>query len=221
VSGSRLLLVEGVPGIGKSTLLDGALRRYVDAEAEGRLRTVVLLAQTHTYGPLAAGEDDGTLTREACLRHLERIVGWLEWLAESARGQPRPKCLVLVDTLHLTYCLRPGVVGWEDVAPFDRRLAAAGCALLLLDAEDSTVRERTVRARADTEFIRGYALGRFGCDEAELVEHFRGERDAFRRMFAASSMRKLRLAAEDPPGEAAASAAEFWIGGGGAWRGGR
>lgn len=115
-----------------------------------------------------------------------------------------------MDTLHLTHCLRPGVVRWDDVAPFDRRLAAAGCGLLLLDAEDATVRERSVEARADTPFIRDYVLRRLVAHPSELVPYFVAERDEFRRLLARSEMRKMALAAERPLGELVAAAHVFW-----------
>src|SRR4051812_24901711 len=138
-SWSRLLIVEGVPGLGKSTLLDRLARRHVDDAEPGRLRTLVHLTQAHTYGPLAPDEDAGTLTRDACLRHLGTVVETLEWLATSLRAETTPKCFALVDCLHLTACLRPGVVAWSDVLALDRWLAAIGARLLLLDAGDETV----------------------------------------------------------------------------------
>ncbi|HYH80385.1 MAG TPA: hypothetical protein VEX86_11330 [Longimicrobium sp.] len=207
---SRLLLVEGVSGLGKSTLLDALVRRHVADAEPRRLRTVVHLTQAHTYGPLAAGEDAGTLTREACIEHLEGIVGTLEWLAASVAGEATAKCFVVVDCLHLTACLRPGVVSWGDVAPLDRRLAALGCRLLLLDGDDDTVRERAVRARWETDFIQGYARRRFGPGEAELVAHFQRERDVFRELFAASQMPRLQLPAEASELETAEAAFRFW-----------
>lgn len=209
-----LLLVEGVTGLGKSTLLDRLLRQHVSAAPERKLRTVLHLTQAHTYGPLAPAEDAGTLTRGASVAHLERIVALLEWLAATVRDEPRPKCIALVDTLHLTHCVRPGVLAWDDVAPYDRRLADAGCRLVLLDAEDETVRERSVRARAETQFIRDYAVRRFAPEPGGLERHFVAERDAFRRMFAASAMRKHLLHAETPPEFLAVAAHEFWLGDG-------
>jgi hypothetical protein len=116
---------------------------------------------------------------------------------------------VLIDTLQLTRCLRPGVVSWSDVEEVDSRLAAIGGKLLLLDAEDGTVRERSVVERADTPFIREYALGRFGPDEDHLVEHFRSERDEFRRMYRRTSLRKLLLRVESSREEIAGAAARF------------
>lgn len=210
-SRARLLLIEGVPGLGKSTVLDRLVRRHVAAAGERRVRTLVHLTQAHTYGPLAPREDAGTLTREESLEHLEGLVRLLEWLAAAVAAESRTKCFALVDTLHLTHCLRPGAVTWDDVAPFDRRLAAAGCRLLLLDGDDATIRERSVRARTETSFVRDYALRRLAPDLPALDRYFAGERDAFRRMFADSAMPKLTLAAETPLEELAASAYAFWM----------
>jgi len=58
----KALLVEGTSGVGKSTLIDRLIRRHVDSARERKIRTVVHLAQSHTYGPLAQAEGAGTLT---------------------------------------------------------------------------------------------------------------------------------------------------------------
>src|SRR5579872_4190508 len=115
------LLIEGTHGAGKSTLIDALLRLHVKRSPVRKIRTVLHLTQSHTYGPLAAAEDDGSLTVEQNLQHLNRIVSLLEWLEQSVRGQQRPSCFVLVDTLHLTHCVRPGVVSAPDVAAVDAR----------------------------------------------------------------------------------------------------
>jgi hypothetical protein len=181
------------------------------AESEPRrLRTVVHLTQAHTYGPLAPDEDAGTLSRERCMAHLADVVGMLEWLAASVADEAAVKCFVLVDCLHLTACLRPGVVGWDDMAAVDERLAALGCRLLLLDGDDTTVRERAVRARWDSEFIQGYGLRRFGPGEADLVAHFQRERDTFRDLFSRSALAKLRIPSEAPEAATADAAFRFW-----------
>ena len=209
---SNLLLVEGVPGLGKSTLLDQLLRRHVAGAAPRRLRTVLHLTQAHTYGPLASDEDAGTLTRQASFDHLQRIVTALAWLTQSLQNESKPKCFVVIDCLHLTACLRPGVVQWSDVESLDHELAAIGCRLLLLDATDETVRNRTVVARMNTQFIQGYALGRHGTNEGELIRHFQHERNIFRDLFAASRMAKLQLRAEATIAENVSAAFEFWVG---------
>lgn len=210
---ARLLVIEGVPGLGKSTILDRLFRRRVAESDDRRLRTLVHLTQAHTYGPLALGEDAGTLTSSDNIEHLERIVGGLEWLARAVAAEERTKCFVLVDCLHLTHCLRPGVVTWTDVAAFDRRLAAIGCKLLLLDADAPAIRARTIESRAETQFIRDYALRCLVSHESELEAYFLRERDEFRKLFVRSSMPKTRVAAETSLDELAASAYAFWTSG--------
>src|SRR5271170_2315022 len=93
------LLVEGVPGIGKSTLIDALIRRHIANAGARKIRAFVHLPQTYTYGPLARGEDAGTLTVADNLRLLERIVGTIEWLHEDLRHSDMP-CFIVIDALH-------------------------------------------------------------------------------------------------------------------------
>lgn len=182
------LLVEGVPGIGKSTLIDALIRRHISSSEARRVRSFVHLAQSHTYGPLAPAEDAGTLNADANLRLLDRIVGMLEWLHHDLRHSDKP-CFVLIDSLHLTHCLRPGVVTWSDVAPVDRRLAMVGCKLVLLTGSQETIRARVIEARADSQFLSEYAL-KFGRRHEELHRHFVSEQAEFIRMFGQSKLQK-------------------------------
>ena len=203
------LLVEGIPGIGKSTLIDALVRRHVSCAAARQIRTLVHLCQAHTLGPLAPAEDAGTLTAEDNLKHLEQVVGHLEWLYESVREHRRQSCFVLVDTLHLTHCLRPGVLKWQDVAAFDRRLARLGCKLMLLRAEAAIVWERSIEARTTWSFLRRYR-SKFGRTDEELHRYFMSEQEQFVEMFEESMMPKL-LASNDGGVESVAGEAyEFW-----------
>ncbi len=207
------LLVEGIPGIGKSTLIDALLRRHVDAAGARQVRTLFSLSQAHTYGPLAPAEDAGTLTVHANLSHLEQIVRTVEWLKADVQPQTRPACFVLIDTLHLTHCVRPGVLSWADAAPFDQRLAAAGCKLLVLQATAEVVWQRAIKARADWPFLREYAA-KFGRTPEELHRYFMGEQAEFGRMYERSAMTKLLLANNASVVEIIDMADELWRGGG-------
>ena len=89
------LVVEGVPGIGKSTLIDAMIRRYVDWRAK-KIRTLLHLTQGHTYGPIAPAEDSGTLTISENVAHLDRIVTTAEWLKECVWYQTKPWCFVII-----------------------------------------------------------------------------------------------------------------------------
>ena len=202
------LVVEGVPGIGKSTVIDALVRRHVAAAPPRKLRTLVHLAQTHTYGPLAAAEDAGTLTARENRAHLERITAMMEWLHAGVQNPLHPSCYVLVDTLHLTHCVRPGIISWSDVEEIDRRLAALDCKVLLLRASTGVVRQRTVDARAETQF-RQYAR-KFGRTADELHAHFISEQAILTGLFERSAMPRLALSNDGAVDDVLDAADAFW-----------
>jgi thymidylate kinase len=205
------LLVEGTSGVGKSTLIDALIRRHVESSTPRKIRTLVHLAQSHIYGPLAAPEDRGTLTVDANLRHLERIIGTVEWLHASVQEHTRPWCFVLVDTLHLTHCVRPGVVKWNDVEPFDRRLAALGCEMLFLQGTPATIWDRGIKPRADQQFIQEYAR-KFGRTHEEIHQYFVREQEKLMELFSCSVMTKRLLRNDGALHDALEEALQFWTG---------
>ncbi len=207
----KALLVEGTSGVGKSTLIDALIRRHVDSSEPRKIRTLVHLAQSHTYGPLAIPEDKGTLTVDQNLRHLERIVRMIEWLHASVQEHTRPWCFVLIDALHLTHCVRPGVVKWSDVEPFDRRLAALGCKLLFLQGAPATIWERGIEPRMDQQFIQEYAR-KFGRTHEEIHGHFVREQEKLVELFSRSVMTKRILQGDGALDEALEEALQFWTG---------
>ena len=208
---SRLLLVEGVPGVGKTTLLDALLRRYVEERPPRQLRTLVHLTQAHTYGPLAAAEDAGTLTADAALAHLDCIVRGLEWAVAAVAPEPVPKLFALVDTLHVTQCHRPGVLRWADLAPLDSRLAAIDCRVVFLEASAAVLRERAVAGRAGTQFLEAHARRRWGPSDEDLHRGLLAEQAAIRRDLARSQMSVRVLDAGAPPERTVDAAYRFWL----------
>jgi hypothetical protein len=203
----KALLVEGVPGIGKSTLIDALIRRHIGSAAPGRIRTFVHLSQTYTYGPLAPAEDAGTLTLADNLRLLEHIVGLLEWLHADLDHSDK-QSFVLIDSLHLTHCLRPGVLTWQDAVAVDRRLAAANCKLLLLRGTDETIWSRAIQSRARCQFLE-YAR-KFGRTDQELQAHFVAEQKRSDEMFEQSAMPKTSIQNDGVLQNVIDHAYEFW-----------
>lgn len=205
---ARVLLVEGVPGVGKSTLLSGVQWRRIGSAFGSR--SALHLAQAHTYGPLATSEDAGTLTAAENITHLSALLGLVE--AFAAHGHGRAPCLVSIDTLHLTHCVRPGVVAWPDVQATDARLASLGASMVFLRARPETLWQRTVWGRRDTPFVQGYALGRFGGTLEALHEHFLHEQERMAVLAGQSSLPTLVLDAEREADEIVDLAYRHWTG---------
>jgi hypothetical protein len=206
----KALLVEGTSGVGKSTLIDALIRRHVDEAKPRKIRSLVHLAQSHTYGPLAAPEDRETLTVEENVRHLDRIVSLTEWLHAGVQEHDRPWCFALIDTLHLTHCARPGVVKWNDVASFDGRLAELGCKLVFLEAEPAGIWDRGIVSRMNDQFILEYAR-KFGRSHEEIHEYFVREQETLAKLFAKSVMPKLCCKNDGSPEAAVDAAYRFWM----------
>ncbi len=205
----KALLVEGTSGAGKSTLIDALVRRHVANAPARKIRSLVHLAQSHTYGPLAPLEDRGTLTVADNLRHLERVVGMLEWLHASVQEHRKPWCFAVIDTLHITHCVRPGMVKWADVAGIDERLAAIDCKLFLMMAPPANIWKRGIEARRGSQFLQEYAR-KFGSSEGEIHQYFVQEQLTIADLFSRSNMPKCQTT-EDTTTDVVNAAYEFWM----------
>ncbi len=204
------LIVEGVPGIGKSTLVDALIRRHVGCSEPRRIRSFLHLSQSHTYGPLAPFEDRGTLTVAANLSLLDRIGSTVEWMYADLQYCDKPS-YVIIESLHLTHCLRPGVLTWADAAPTDARLARIGCKLLLLTGTEETIWDRSISARAGSQFLAEYAR-KFGRTDREVHAHFLGEQSRFLQMFDRSALEKRKLENDGSLDTIVDEAYSFWMG---------
>jgi hypothetical protein len=192
---SRVLVVEGVCGAGKSTLVDALVRKYVGEQPARKLRTLLHLTQAHSYGPLAVDEDRGTLTAQKNVAHLEAVVALLEWQVRALTAERTPKFFAIVDTLHLTQCHRPGVLTWTEVAAIDRRLAALGAKLIFVEAAPSTLWERGVWGRRNEPFITEYAARKWGS-LARIHRYFVEEQAAMRARLAQTELAHRVLAVD-------------------------
>jgi DNA polymerase III delta prime subunit len=206
-----VLLVEGVPGIGKSTLIDALTRRYVNEQPARKLRSLLHLTQAHTYGPLAVDEDRGTLTAAQNLAHLDRVASLLEWHVRALATELKPKFFAIIDTLHITHCHRPGVIAWRDVASCDQRLADLGVKLISLHAEPATIWERGVWPRREEPFVTGYAARKWGPSLESIHAYFVDEQAKMQASIAQSHLPRLRLTVDGALDDYVDTAYRYWL----------
>jgi len=208
---SRVLIVEGTSGVGKSTLIDQLVRRYIADRPARKLRTLLHLTQAHTYGPVAVDEDRKTLTAQQNLRHLDNVVSVLEWHVLSLTAETKIKFLAVVDTLHFTHCHRPGVLNWERVSGLDHRLARLGAKLLFLHGSSQTIWERGITPRRDEEFITGYACPKFGATLEEIHQYFVAEQERMRQQLSGTSLMYREMDVDGDFNSYVEEAYEFWL----------
>jgi hypothetical protein len=210
VTASRILVVEGTSGIGKSTLLDALARKYVGARPPRKLRTLLHLTQSHTYGPLAPDEDRGTLTPARSRGHLDEVVSLLGWHARAIAAASEPRFFALVDTLHLTHAHRPGALQLADAADAEERLAAIGAKLLFVHADADTIWRRGILPRSEQPFITRYAR-RFGSSLEAIHRYFVDEQAAMRAELARTRLLHHELAIDGPLDTYVEEAYDFWL----------
>ncbi len=208
---SHLLLVEGVPTSGKSTLIDALVRDHVGAAPVRDIRTLVSLTQDHTGGPLNPAEDAGTLSKEDNLSHLHTIGDYLSWLVEAAAQGGMPHPWIVVDTLHLTHCVRRGLE-WEDVAALDAILGRVGGKLLFLKVSPETIWSRLFEGPERATFRQGYAR-HFGRTPEDIHRYFVDEQERMEKLYDASSLSKRIVDADQPLSQYLGIVRDFWAGG--------
>ena len=74
---SRIILIEGIPGTGKTTLINLLIKRYV-TENE-KIKTLFHLSQLHTYRPIVSDEDNFYASKTETLNHLKKKLQLFNW----------------------------------------------------------------------------------------------------------------------------------------------
>ncbi|HKY04663.1 MAG TPA: hypothetical protein VJQ56_07235 [Blastocatellia bacterium] len=208
---ARILLVEGVPATGKTSILNSLVRRYV--ESAERTRSLLHLTQAHTYHPLSPDEPverDRASASADNLAHLGRIVDLVSWMSSSVYCEGRKIFLCTIDTLHITHCFRPGVLSWDEVASFDRRLAGLGCKLLFLRATRETVWERAILGRQDNRFVTHYGK-RYGRSPEEIHSYYAREQERMLTLVGQTGMETKILDCERSVAELSQEAFDYWM----------
>jgi len=205
---TQILIVEGTSGVGKSTLIDALIRKYVSGNK--KIRSLLHLTQAHTYGPLAEDEDRHSLTKEKNLVHLDSIYNLLNWSTISIKTEHKVKFFALLDTLHLTHCVRPGVLHWDDIKEYDAKLKSIDCKLIYLYAHPQTIWDRGIEPRQHEQFITGYGK-KFGNNLNEIHQYFINEQILLEKLYSNSQLNKMDIHVEDDLDFNVEKCFNFWI----------
>ena len=168
------------------------------------------LTQANTYGPLAIDEDHNTLTKEMNIAHLDNIFKLLNWSVTSLKTEHKIKFFGIIDTLHLTHCVRPGVIEWNDIRDYDAKLKGIGCKLIFISAQPQTIWDRGIMPRAHEEFITNYGK-KFGKDLHEIHQYFIREQLRLEKIVSSSQLDKIYTQAEDDFETNVEKSYKFWI----------
>ncbi len=151
------LILEGVSGSGKTTILEALLRseRYL---GRGHLSSLVL-TEHQTQRVLEPKQRTKGLSVEDNVALLRRHVGTISALEAGLRGtgwsdrnRVRHRVCYVLERFHLTHVCHYPHVGWDDVEDLDRTLARLGCKLCLLTADRSVLEGRVTDGRDDLEW---------------------------------------------------------------------
>lgn len=135
----------------------------------------------------------------------------MEWLASSLIYEHKVKLFALIDTLHLTHCVRPGILDETDIQKFDMKMEKLDSKLIFVKAEPQTIWERGILPRKNEEFILVYGK-KFGSSLEEIHRYFVNEQIRLEQLALNSNMDKIFLEAENNFGENVEKAVNFWYG---------
>jgi len=116
---------------------------------------------------IAPAEDAGLLDDGLNAHILQKQVAYLKKLLETDSKKTR---VIILDTLHVTQMIRPGVLSKESFRVVDLALLQLCCRIAFLWISKETLMQRTIVGRRGTGFAR-YA-SKFGKTEKEVCSHF-------------------------------------------------
>ena len=206
---SKIILIEGIPGAGKTTLIKALLEKHVSQDK--KIDSLLHLSQTQTYKPVVSDEDNFYACKTDNLNHLSKILDLLTRSISSGNNKSHNNLFAIIDTLHITHCFRPGNISWREVAAYDKLLANINSKLIFIKALPGTIWERAIlkRNEADELYLKMYQK-RYGNSLEEVHQYYMNEQDKMEKLIEQSSLSKMTLFSEETPQTNENTAYEFW-----------
>jgi thymidylate kinase len=193
---SKILLIEGVPGAGKTTLIKALLKEF--ASYDKRMDSLLYLSQSHTYKPIVSDEDNFYAGKADTLNHLSKILDLIRTTVCIRKDKVDTKLSVIIDTLHITLCFRPGNISWREVAAYDKHLAEMNCRLVFIKALPETIWERAIlkRSAADTLYLSKYQK-KYGKTLEQVHQYYMNEQEKMLQIITKSALQQITIFSEE------------------------
>lgn len=186
----RGLILEGIPGSGKTALLRALLLRVVE-QHRGPLWVATEHITERVLEPLAQASPLDARTHAAS--HLNHLFNLWEW-EKAAPAGPDVGALFVLERFHLSLESHISGIGPGEFQAWDERLAELGGHLLFLTLPETEILEKSVRETLARRSIHWRAyLESLAMTEEAIAEHFQAEQEKMRRLFCASHIRKTEL----------------------------
>jgi hypothetical protein len=175
-----------------------------------RINTLLRLGQGHTYAPLRPDEVNSPLRAEDQLRTLARMYETLAFVSHPSGSPSGPPFICVVETLHLTLAVRPGLLSLQQILDYDAKLSSLGCRLIFIQVSPQTLWQRCIWERRKNGFITIYSR-KYGGTLEEIFEYYVGEQQRMLELFERSRMRKLLIDGDTLPEAMSEKAYKFWV----------
>ncbi|HHT50366.1 MAG TPA: hypothetical protein GXZ78_02685 [Eubacteriaceae bacterium] len=175
----RGLIMEGIPGTGKTTLLEKLKEKNI-----GNILMTpseFIFSEEITQRVLEKQYNNGLLDKSHNIALLEDIISPLENYQTRLlkRGWSTLRFLYILERFHLTHCTYYPYLSWKDVKDIDDRLKNLGGKLCLLTMDEKIFAERIINRPG--ELWQNY-ISRYGKTEAEIIKHYICQQQEFLKM---------------------------------------
>jgi hypothetical protein len=177
----NVLIVEGTAAVGKTTLCSKLVRTIASRDP---IPSLFHFRQAFTYHPLNPDHPDNQPNDAATKVHLSGLLNRIRDLAA------RPGYVIL-ETLHWSLSLRPGIKDAAWYAEYEAALRVLGAKTLLVVADESRHYSQLM-ARRDTEFFSTYGR-RYGGTTEEVISYYIREQATFTEIADRSTIRTMTL----------------------------
>lgn len=190
------LLIDGIPGTGKSSVLAALLTNVSGFSDDNSL---IVLNEFQTQRVLEHKFRLKTLTKEDSVRLLETHLNYILSLNENLkssdwcnRNQTAHRIKVIFERFHFSHQFLYSDLKWSDFVHIDRAMKDLNFSFAALTISRDEIHKRLIDERRDNNNWMNY-ISRFGRNENEIVDSFSRMQEIFLESYEKSSLPKMLI----------------------------